>query len=334
MGAARPDVLGRQLDAARQQVAELAELAQCLGEPGAEAVDVGAAEGGGNEVDVALGDDLGGVSRGRLVGEPGDGPVHLLVLALEMADEWFDRDPLGAVELVEQVRGQPVLVVPLLVVLGHPLVDEAQAHAGAEDRLGAQRALDPRDGELRRVEVPGVGPEADGGAGVALSDRAHHPELRGLVAAGEAHVVLAPVALDPDLQALRQGVDHRYADAVEAAGKAVVALGELGAGVQAGEDHLDPPDLLAGVLVHRHAAAVVGDRHRAVLVEGDGDLGAVAGDGLVRGVVDHLLGQVVRAVGEGVHAGAPAHRLEPGEDFDGGGVVGAGHLGIGLAARP
>src|SRR5262249_9343818 len=60
-------------------------------------------------------------------------------------------------------------------------------------------------------------------------------------------------------------------------------------------------------------------------VQGDGDLAAVAGDRLVRGVVDHLLGQVVRPVGERVHAGPPAHRLEPGEDLDGGGVVGAGH---------
>jgi hypothetical protein len=42
-----PDVFRRQLDAARQQVAEIAELAQRIGEAGAQAVDVGAALRGG-----------------------------------------------------------------------------------------------------------------------------------------------------------------------------------------------------------------------------------------------------------------------------------------------
>ena len=49
-----PDVLGRELEAARQQVAELAELAHGFGEPEPEAVDVRAALRGRNQVDVAF----------------------------------------------------------------------------------------------------------------------------------------------------------------------------------------------------------------------------------------------------------------------------------------
>jgi hypothetical protein len=57
----------------------------------------------------------------------------------------------------------------------------------------------------------------------------------------------------------RQRVDHRHADPVQAAGEAVVLVRKLAAGVQPGEDQLDPGDALLGVDVHRHAAAVVGD---------------------------------------------------------------------------
>ncbi len=193
---------------------------------------------------------------------------------------------------------------------------------GESTALARRACLIFCDAELGRVEELGVGPEADGGAGVALADRVHHLEVRGLVAVREGHVVHLPAALDPDLQLGREGVDHRDAHAVEAAREAVALVRELGAGVQPGEDHLDPGHLLALVEVDRHAAAVVGHREGAVVVQGEDDLVAVAGDGLVGRVVDHLLGEVVRPVGERVHAGALAHRLQSGQDFDGGGVVG------------
>ena len=57
------DVFGRELDAARHQVAELAELAHRARDAGAQAVHVRAAFGGGNEVDVALAHGAFGVRR-------------------------------------------------------------------------------------------------------------------------------------------------------------------------------------------------------------------------------------------------------------------------------
>jgi hypothetical protein len=104
---------------------------------------------------------------------------------------------------------------------------------------------------------------------------------------------------------------------VQTAGEAVVLVGELRAGVQAREDDLDARDAFLRVLVDRHAAAVVLHRQRPVLVQRDRDLVRVPGDGLVGGVVDDFLREVVRALGRRVHAGALAHRLQSGQDFDG-----------------
>src|SRR5205807_7584222 len=54
------------------------------------------------------------------------------------------------------------------------------------------------------------------------------------------------------------------------------------------------------------AAAIVADGHAAVDVDGDGDLGGVAGHGFVDGVIDRFVDQVVQAFDAGiadVHAG-------------------------------
>ncbi len=51
----------------------------------------------------------------------------------------------------------------------------------------------------------------------------------------------------------------------------------------------------------------------------------VTGDHLIDRVVDHLLGEVIGTLGLGVHAGALAHGLEPGQDLDSRGVVSGSH---------
>src|SRR6185437_1090761 len=145
----------------------------------------------------------------------------------------------------------------------------------------------------------GIGPEAHGGAGVALADGAHHLEPGVDLAVLEADVVLLAAALDPALQVFAKRVDDGDADAVQAAGEFVGLVGEFSAGVQAGEDELDAAHLLLGMDVDRHAAAVVGDLQGAILEERDVDLLAVAGDRFVDAVVDDLVGQVVGPGGVG-----------------------------------
>ena len=188
---------------------------------------------------------------------------------------------------------------------------------------------------VERLEDVLVGHERHGGARVVGLLAAHPRELRG----GRAALVGLAVepALDGDLhqEAARQRVDHGGADAVEAARDLVAAAAELAAGVEGGEHGLDTgePGLL--VLVDGDAAAVVANGHAAVGVDGDLDALAVAGHGLVDGVVDDLVDEVVEAAlvgGADVHAGAAAHGLEALEDLDLFGGVGGVRRAPGAAA--
>ncbi len=127
-----PDIVRSQLDAAWQQIAELAELAHRLGQTGAQPVDMGATLGRRDEVDVALGDRL------ATLGQPHDGPVGRLRIALHAANEGIvRRQGLDARQFTHQVVAQAVLVTPLVELVG-PFLSEADMQPGAEYRLGAQ----------------------------------------------------------------------------------------------------------------------------------------------------------------------------------------------------
>jgi hypothetical protein len=95
---------------------------------------------------------------------------------------------------------------------------------------------------------------------------------------------------------IRQRVDDRDADAVQAAGGLVGLARELAAGVKGAEDDLERA--LVGefrMRIDGDAAAVVADRDGVVGVQLDLDAGGVAGDGLVHGVVEHFGDEVVQA---------------------------------------
>ena len=306
---AAPDVLGRELHATRQQVAELRELAHRRADATAQAVDVRAAAGGRNEIDVALGHGL------RHVRRPDQRPFHGIVGRTHLAGQGLLGHAVDAAELLEQVFAERTGVEPLFGLAGG-LVLVAHAQAGAQDGLGLERVAQVRDQELVRVEELRVWPEVHRRAGAGLGHRAHLGELGGEVPVVETDVVLLATAPHPAVQLLGERVDHGHADAVQAAGIAIGAVGELTAGMQPREDQLDAADFLDGVDVHRHAAAVVRHRQRAVLVQDEADLGAVARQRLIDTVVDHLMREVVRAGGLGVHARATPDRIEAGEDLD------------------
>ena len=142
----------------------------------------------------------------------------------------------------------------------------------------------------------------------------------GLAAVGELHAVVLAVEVDLEQEPARQGVDDRHADAVEATGDLVAGAAELAAGVQHGEDHFGRRLVFGlGHGIHRDAASVVDHPAPAVGQQGHVDPGAVAGHGLVDGVVDDLPHQVVEARGTGgpdVHARPLADRIEAFEDGD------------------
>jgi hypothetical protein len=123
-------------------------------------------------------------------------------------------------------------------------------------------------------------------------------------------------------------VDHRDADAVQAARGLVGLARELAARVQGAEDHLERGLVgKARMRVDRDAAAVVAHADRAVGVELDLDAVGVARDRLVHRVVEHLGHEVVQRplVGAAdVHARPLADRLQPFEHLDRGGAIGIG----------
>ncbi len=193
----------------------------------------------------------------------------------------------------------------------------------------ASRVKICRSGQ-NRTRVP-VTPFSDPGALAGQAERG--VERRGRPVAGEdagvaaleGHAADGRGPLDVHVQAGRERVDDRGADAVQAAGGDVRAAAELAAGVQLGEDHLDAGQPGLGLLVDRDAAAVVVDLDRAVGVQGDLDAVGRAGQRLVDAVVDDLPHAVHEAAGVGradVHARALAHRLEALQDQQVPGVVG------------
>ena len=160
--------------------------------------------------------------------------------------------------------------------------------------------------------------------GSALRDRPLRRAADVLLDPGEA------VALDLDVQLLRERVHDGHAHAVQTAGHLVAAaVAELAAGVQDGQHDLEGGLALLLHGVDGDAAPVVDHRDRAVRVDLHRDGVAEAGERLVDRVVDHLVDEVVQAAHAGrpdVHARALAHRFEALEDGDVLGVVAGARL--------
>jgi hypothetical protein len=179
-----------------------------------------------------------------------------------------------------------------------------------------------------RLEDLGVGqPGARRAGRLALGQLV---ALDQVVARLAAVVLLGPdvaVAPDLDLTVLRQRVDDRDADAVQAAGDLVAAaVAELAAGVQDGQDDLDGP---AGPPSRRCRPGCRGPSSRPVtLLSGwmsRHDAAPKPARASSTGVVDDLVDEVMQpadARRADVHAGALADRLEALEDGDVLGVVG------------
>ena len=80
--------------------------------------------------------------------------------------------------------------------------------------------------------------------------------------------------------------------------------------MQAGEDDLDHRHTFFGMQTEGDAAAIVGDRDRAIAMLDQIDLFAETGQGLIGSVVDDFLDRMQRVAGAGVHARALLDRLQ------------------------
>jgi len=237
------------------------------------------------------------------------------LVAVEILDEGSDP------AFVEQVDFLRLLM---------PRVAQDDMHAAVEKgefAVAVLEFLEVEFGDLerrRRGEEGNLRALLETGPVVRWRGVADHCQRPHGIAELEAHIMLLAVAPDVEFQPFRQGIDHRDADAVQAAGNlvgiVVRRILELAAGVQLGHDHLGRRDAFLGVHAGRDAAAIILDRDAAVGVEGDQDQVAMAGEGLVDRIVRHFEHHVMQAAAvvgvADIHAGALADRVQALENLD------------------
>ena len=209
-----------------------------------------AAVGRRNQIDIALGDRVFG--RGR----PADRKFDRILILLALAGDGLVGQTIRLAELIDKVAPEITCEEPLVFLAGE-FIGEGNAQARAQDGLRLEHMAQLRDRELVRIEELAIGPETHRGTGIALPDRAHDIELGTHGAVAKADVVFLAAATHPALELFRERIDHRHADAVQAARESVATAVEFAARVQAREDQLDAADLFLRVDVDRHAATVV-----------------------------------------------------------------------------
>ena len=86
-----------------------------------------------------------------------------------------------------------------------------------------------------------------------------------------------------------------------------------------GHDQFQSRHVLGGVHIHRNTGAIILDGDRIILMDNDADFGAVSGQGLIDGVIDHLINKMMQTLDTGiadVHGGTFAYRLKSVQDLD------------------
>ena len=203
------------------------------------------------------------------------------------------------------------------------LVHQPDVQAAVEVGQFAQAGLQDVVLEVGVLEDTLVGAELHTGAAFGGRRRLGVKLLRDRPA-DEGHGVPLPLAVHLDLEPFAQGVDDADAQTVQTAGDLVAAAAELPAGIEHGHHQLEGRatvelGVFMGDRSDGDASAVVDDGAASIGVEADEDRIAIAREGFVHGVVDHLVGEMVqtgRAYAADVHAGVLLHRLESFEDGD------------------
>ena len=233
-------------------------------------------------------------------------------------DDLLVEGGLGAVEVGDKLPDTALVahgVVALLLRLsgrGIPLI------GNGDPQTGVQESLLPHPGVEGIIAVNGVLKhfgvrlERDSGAGVIRGT--HHGHGFRDLAPCKLHLMDLAVPVNLHHQPFAQGVHHGSAHAVEAAGYLVAPAAELAAGVQHGVHHFQSGLAGLGLNVHGDAAAVIHHGDGVALVDGDGDLRAVARQRFVDGVVHDLIHQMVKAGGRSgadIHTGTLSDGFQP-----------------------
>ena len=165
---------------------------------------------------------------------------------------------------------------------------------------------------MRRFKNLAVGLKAHRCTGVI--GRTYGGQLSGLGAVLETHEFNAFAVVHIHFQPLRQGVDYAGAHAVQAAGDLIALAAELTAGVQDGIHDLERGGTRLMVLCCRDAASVVAHFNHVVGLNFHLDVGTIARQRFVYGVIDNFIDQMVQSGlrrRADIHTGALAHGFQP-----------------------
>ncbi len=277
------------------------------------------------DTDLGAGDAAIGFSRAAAFGVEHGGVQHFLG-AVDELDKALHAA--GAREIVF------LAVALVLEADAHPVVQEGQLAQALGQHFVAELVV--------FLEDFLVGQEVHFGAALlGRADDAHGRDLHAPddfdqtvlhKSAREVDLVHLAFAAHDELELDGQRVHAGNAHAVQTARDLVAVLVELAARMQLGQCDFSGRALGLMLVIHLHAggnaAAVVHHRQRAVGMDGHQDVVAIAGQGLVNGVVHHFEHEVVQAGAvrgiADVHARAFAHSLQPFQDLDGAFAIAAG----------
>ena len=139
-------------------------------------------------------------------------------------------------------------------------------------------------------------------------------QLHGGLAEGVFLAVYFAVAVDFGAEIVGECVDAADSYAVETSGYLVRTFVEFTAGMEHGEYHLERGLVYLLMHVDGDTAAVVVDADGVVLADGHVDMVRITGQGLIDGIVHHLVDKVMQTAGGGIadiHRRALAHRPSP-----------------------
>ena len=167
-----------------------------------------------------------------------------------------------------------------------------------------------------------IGMEGDGRAGIFRVANDLHTRHR----LAESILLTIDVSLAMNLgnKVVRQCIDAAHAHAMKTTGNLVGVLVKLATSVQHGHNDLKGRTLLLLMHVHRNASSVIDHLDGVTGKDIDLDVVAIAGQGFIDTVIDHLAHEVMQTLHAGIaniHGRTLAHGFQTFEDLDVTGVI-------------